>query len=100
MFAPANSAHFALSIPSVRNDFKVLAFDGTEAISTLYAVRIELLSENPDFDLEGLLGQPAFLQFGLSGEGIHGHIEDVYVGEAGRRLARYHLTLVPVLHYL
>ncbi|MEI2574279.1 contractile injection system protein, VgrG/Pvc8 family, partial [Pseudomonas aeruginosa] len=70
------------------------------AISTLYAVRIELVSENPDFDLEGLLGQPAFLQFGLSGEGIHGHIEDVYVGEAGRRLARYHLTLVPVLHYL
>ncbi|HBN8244545.1 type VI secretion system tip protein VgrG [Pseudomonas aeruginosa] len=100
MFAPANSAHFALSIPSVRNDFKVLAFDGAEAISTLYALRIELLSENPDFDLEGLLGQPAFLQFGLSGEGIHGHIEDVYVGEAGRRLARYHLTLVPVLHYL
>ena len=33
MFAPANAAHFTLLIPSVRNDFKVLAFDGTEAIS-------------------------------------------------------------------
>ena len=38
MFAPANTAHFAILIPSVRNDFKVLAFKGTEAISSLYAI--------------------------------------------------------------
>ncbi|MDA8486966.1 contractile injection system protein, VgrG/Pvc8 family, partial [Pseudomonas resinovorans] len=59
-----------------------------------------LVSENPDVDLEALLSQPAFLQFGLNGEGIHGRIEDVSVGEAGRRLTRYQLSLVPVLHYL
>ena len=100
MFAPANAAHFTLLIPSVRNDFKVLAFNGVEAISTLYAIHIELVSEYPDFDLESLLSQPAFLQFGLDGEGIHGHIEDVFVGESGRRLTRYQLTLVPALHYL
>ncbi|WP_154914274.1 type VI secretion system tip protein TssI/VgrG, partial [Pseudomonas fluorescens] len=46
------------------------------------------------------LSQPAFLQFGLKGEGIHGRIEEVFVGEAGKRLTRYHLTLVPALHYL
>ena len=100
MFAPANTAHFAILIPSVRNDFKVLAFKGTEAISRLYAIQVELVSEYPDFDLERLLSQPAFLQFGLNGEGIHGRIEDVYVGEAGKRLSRYHLSLVPDLHYL
>ncbi|MCF3194266.1 type VI secretion system tip protein VgrG, partial [Pseudomonas bubulae] len=100
MFAPANAAHFTLLIPSVRNDFKVLAFDGTETISRLYAIHIELVSEYPDFDLESLLSQPAFLQFGLDGDGIHGHIEDVFVGESGRRLTRYQLTLVPALHYL
>lgn len=100
MFAPANSAHFVLLIPSVRNDFKVLAFDGVEAISTLYAIKIELVSENSDFDLESLLSRQAFLQFGLNGEGIHGLIEDVFVGDAGKRLTRYHLTLVPALHYL
>ena len=33
MFAPANAAHFTLQIPSVCNDFKVLAFDGAETIS-------------------------------------------------------------------
>lgn len=100
MFAPANAAHFTLLIPSVRNDFKVLAFHGTEAISSLYAIQVELVSESPDFDLESLLSQSAFLQFGLNGEGIHGRIEDVFVGEAGKRLTRYHLTLVPALHYL
>ncbi|MFZ3280618.1 type VI secretion system tip protein TssI/VgrG [Pseudomonas sp.] len=100
MFRSANAAHFALHIPAIRHDFKVLAFSGTEAISTLYGIHIELVSEHPDFDLESLLSQPAFLQFGHNGEGIHGRIEDVLVGEAGKRLTRYHLTLVPALHYL
>lgn len=100
MFGPANAAHFSLHIPAVRHDFKVLAFDGSEAISTLYAIRVELVSEHPDFDIESLLSQLAFLQFGLKGEGLHGRIEDVWVGDAGKRLTRYHLTLVPALHYL
>ena len=100
MFASANAAHFTLVIPHVRNDFKVLAFKGTEAISSLYAIQVELVSESADFDLESLLSQPAFLQFGLRGEGIHGHIEEVFVGEAGKRLTRYQLTLVPALYYL
>ncbi|WP_339523216.1 type VI secretion system tip protein TssI/VgrG [Pseudomonas sp. EL_65y_Pfl2_R96] len=100
MFGSANTAHFALHIPAVRHDFKVFAFDGVEAISALYAIQVELVSENPDFDLESLLSQTAFLQFGLNGEGLHGHIEEVFVGEAGKRLTRYHLTLVSTLHYL
>jgi len=100
VFAQTNAAHFALSIPSVRNDFKVLAFDGTDSISCLYAIKVELVSEYPDFDLQSLLGQPAFLQFGLNGEGIHGRIEDVRAGEPGIRLTHYQLTLVPALHYL
>ena len=92
MFGSANTAHFTLQIPSVRNDFKVLAFDGSESISALYAIKVELVSEYPDFDLESLLSQPAFLQFGLNGEGIHGRIEDVSMGETGKRLTSYHLT--------
>jgi type VI secretion system secreted protein VgrG len=96
----ANTTQFELLIPSVRHDFEVLAFAGIEAISALYAIQVELVSEYPDFDLQSLLGQPAFLRFGLNGEGLHGRIEDVWVGESGRRLTRYQLTLVPALHYL
>ncbi|MFQ6572210.1 type VI secretion system tip protein VgrG [Pseudomonas sp. UM16] len=100
MFVSANTAHFELLIPTVRNDFQVLAFEGTEALSRLYAIRIELVSEYPDLDLESLLSQPAFLRFGLNGEGLHGRIEDVRGGDSGQRLTRYQLTLVPALHYL
>ncbi|RKS20193.1 type VI secretion system secreted protein VgrG [Pseudomonas sp. WPR_5_2] len=100
MFAPANAAHFTLEIPSVHNDFKVLAFEGTETISSLYSIVVELVSEYRDIDLEGLLGQPAFLRFGLDGEGLHGHIEGVGAHEVGQRLSRYRVHLVPALHYL
>ena len=100
MFAPANAAHFSLTLPTVSNDFKLLAFEGHEAISNLYAIRIELVSENPNIDLESLLNQPAFLQFGLRGEGIHGLIDDAEVGDRGKRLSRYHLTLRPRLYQL
>ena len=77
MFASANAAQFTLTIPTVRNDFKVLAFEGTETISALYSISVDLVSKYPDFDLESLLNQPAFLQFGLNGEGIHGHVTRV-----------------------
>ncbi len=66
MFAPANAAHFTLVIPTVRNDFKVLALEGIETISALYSVDVDLVSKYPDIDLENLLNQPAFLQFGRS----------------------------------
>ena len=100
MPASANLAHFTLLIPTVRNDFQVLAFEGTETISALYSIHIELVSEHPNFDLESLLNQPAFLQFGLNGEGIHGHIAGVSVGDVGKRLTRYRMHLVPALHDL
>lgn len=100
MFTPGNTAQFKLLIPTVHNDFKVLAFDGTETLSDLYAIKVELVSEHSNLDLESLLSQPAFLQFGLNGEGIHGRIEDVLIGESGKRLTRYQLVLVPALHYL
>ncbi len=93
MFGKGHCAPFSLHIPAIRHDFKVLAFTGTEAISQLYAFRIELVSEYADFDLESLLSQPAFLQFGLAGEGIHGRIENVMLGESGKRLTRYELSV-------
>ncbi|MFI8226852.1 type VI secretion system tip protein VgrG [Pseudomonas sp. NPDC085632] len=100
MFSTGSCAPFTLQIPAIRHDFAVLAFDGDEAISSLFAFRIELVSERADIDIEPLLSQPAFLQFGLNGEGVHGRIEDVQIGESGKRLTHYQLTLVPALYYL
>ncbi|WP_443190162.1 type VI secretion system Vgr family protein [Pseudomonas indica] len=100
MFQPADTPHFTLAIPDVRHDLQVLAFTGEEAISTPYAFQIECISECADLDLQTFLNQPAFLRFGHNGEGIHGLIHQFAQGESGKRLTRYHLTLVPRLFYL
>ncbi|QKV61392.1 type VI secretion system tip protein VgrG [Pseudomonas sp. 43A] len=100
MFSTGSCAPFTLQIPAFRHDFKVLSFNGAEAISQLYAIRVALVSERTDVDLEALLSRPAFLQFGANQEGIHGRIENVMLAESGKRLTRYELTLVPALHYL
>ncbi|WGK62404.1 type VI secretion system tip protein VgrG [Halopseudomonas sp. SMJS2] len=100
MFAPANTAHFSLAIPHLEHDFKVLAFQGTEAISQPYCFELDLVSERPDLDIEGLLHQPAFLSYAGPDQGVHGLIHSVAQGESGKRLTRYRITLVPRLAYL
>ena len=100
MFNPANQAHFTLSLEGVEHDFKVLEFQGREAISQPYRFDLELVSEHPDLDLESLLHRPAFLSFAPDGSGIHGLVHQAAQGESGKRLTRYRLTLVPQLAYL
>ncbi len=100
MFAPANQAHFTLSLEGVEHDFKVLEFRGREAISQPYRFELELVSERPDLDLESLLHRPAFLAIAPDGSGIHGLVHQAAQGESGKRLTRYRLTLVPQLAYL
>jgi len=100
MFAPANQAHFTLTIEGLEHDLKVLEFSGREAISQPYRFDLELVSERPDLNLETLLHQPAFLTLGHEGSGIHGVIHRIAQGESGQRLTRYSLSLVPQLAYL
>jgi len=100
MFAPANQAHFTLSLEGVEHDFKVLEFRGREAISQPYRFDLELVSERPDLDLESLMHRPAFLAFAPDGSGVHGLVHQAAQGESGKRLTRYRLTLVPQLAYL
>jgi len=100
MFAPANQAHFTLSLEGVEHDFKVLEFRGREAISQPYRFDLELVSERPDLDLQSLLHRPAFLAFAPDGSGVHGLVHQAAQGESGKRLTRYRLTLVPQLAYL
>jgi len=99
MFAPANRAHFTLSLPGLEHDFKVLEFRAREAISQCYRIELQLVSEQPDLDLESLLQHSAWLDLG-NGTGLHGLIHHAAIGESGKRLTRYRLELVPQLHYL
>ena len=100
MFSPANQAHFSLTIDTLEHDLQVLSFTGTEGISQPYAFDVELVSENPDLDLETLLHKQAFLALDINGSGIHGQIYRVAQGDAGKRLTRYKVSMVPQLQYL
>ncbi|MFN3582229.1 MAG: contractile injection system protein, VgrG/Pvc8 family, partial [Pseudomonas sp.] len=100
MFAAANQPHFSLLIQGLTHDFKVLEFTGHEAISKPYRFELDLISEQPDLDIETYLHQPAFLAFAANGKGVHGIIHSIAQSEAGRRMTRYRITLVPQLAYL
>ena len=71
-----------------------------EAISQPYRFEVELISEQPDLDLQSQLHQPAFLAFSPDGLSIHGLIYQVAQDESGKRLTRYTLSIVQQLSYL
>ncbi|MFC6692707.1 hypothetical protein ACFQD2_19310 [Pseudomonas lini] len=52
MFNPSNETHFSLTVEDYVGDLQVLSFTGTEGISQPYRFDLELVSENPDLDLE------------------------------------------------
>ena len=100
MSTSANHARFTLTIDGDQNELKVLEFTGKETISQPYRFDLELVSERPNIDLEGLLHRQAFLSFGPRNCGIHGQIYRVGQGDSRKRLTRYQVSLVPHLAYL
>lgn len=100
MFAPANQSAFNLTLDGLASDLKVYSFSGTEALSQPYCFDLELVSEQPDLDLEGLLHRPVYLGFDDQGHGVHGLVYRVAQGDSGRCLTRYQISLVPQLAYL
>ncbi len=96
----ANQAHITLAITGVETDLQVLGFDGHEKLNQPYRFDIEVVSEQPDLDLETLINRPAYLAFGPAGRGVHGVIHSIGQGDSGKRLTRYTLNLRPQLAYL
>ncbi|WP_460136987.1 type VI secretion system tip protein TssI/VgrG [Pseudomonas sp. S1_E04] len=91
------SSRFKLILPHITTDFQVLAFKGQEVLDQPYFIQMQVVSENPGLDLEALLHQPVYLDFGEASEGLHGHVYAIGRDAPGRRLTRYHLTLAPRL---
>src|SRR5690606_8402183 len=97
MFAPAKAAHFTLTLPRIDHDFKVLAFRAREAISQRYRIELQLVSDQPDLDLEALLQHNAWLDLG-NGTGLHGLIHHAAIGKSGRRMTGDRRELEPHVH--
>lgn len=94
------SSRFKLILPLINSSFQVLAFKGSEVLDQPFFIQVQWVCENPSLDLEALLNQPAYLDFGEANEGLHGQVYAVGRDDPGRRLTRYHLTLAPRLAWL
>lgn len=88
---------FKLILTEITNDFQVLAFKGREVLDQPYFITVQLVSENPSLDLEALLHQPAYLDFGGADAGLHGQVYAIGRDDPGIRLTRYRITLAPRL---
>jgi type VI secretion system secreted protein VgrG len=101
MSHPANIPTITLNIQGEsKNSFLVVSFTGEEAISRLYEITINVVTEREPEEFKKLLHKEAFLCFGENGEGLHGHIYSIKKGKTGTRLTSYTLVLTPFLHYL
>lgn len=100
MSSALNPVLFTLDIEGVSHELQVLEFRAREAINQPYEVHLELVSDRRDIDLHALHHRAAFLCFSPGGGGLHGQIQTLAEGDAGHRLSRYQMTLVPRLAYL
>ncbi|WPO00113.1 type VI secretion system tip protein VgrG [Pseudomonas sp. MUP55] len=91
------SSHFKLMIPGCTANLQVLAFKGSECLDQPYFIQVQLVSDNPDLDLEALLHQPVYLYLGEADQGLHGLVYAIGRDAPGARLTRYRLTLAPRL---
>ncbi|NWD69864.1 type VI secretion system tip protein VgrG [Pseudomonas gingeri] len=95
-----SAPRFTLTLSGLKQGLEVLAFKGTEAISQPYRFELELVSRQPDLNLDELLHRQGFLAFNADGAGVHGQVYSIGQGDTGQRWTHYQLTLVPQLAYL
>lgn len=76
-------------------------FDVSDRISSLFEIRLVVVSENPDIDFEAVIGQP--MRFSLHAgssrtwTGVCSHMQQLRVEE--HFLSTYEITLVPTLWF-
>ncbi len=78
-------------------DLEVVRFDGNEGVSELFRFDVEMVSRDPDVDIDAMLGANAVLTLSLpEGERkIHGIVSRFELTGMGRQLAHYSARLVP-----
>ncbi|MFJ2281886.1 contractile injection system protein, VgrG/Pvc8 family [Pseudomonas sp. NPDC087803] len=100
MFDSVNEPSFRLDVAGLPAPFEVLAFTGSEGISQAFAIEVDLLVEDPQLDLAGLLYRSAFLQFGPGRNGLSGQLQSVVQQDHGEGCRLCRVTLGPKLSCL
>ena len=77
--------------------FKVVAFTGTEAVSTQFSFDLDVISAERDLKFESVLGKPAFLRVhGVNGDRyVHGIVRRIEETSRSAEFSRFAIVLVP-----
>lgn len=107
MFLKANEERFLFNVQDSDIEFSLVKLSGVEEVSTVFSIEIELVSKQPDIQLNALIGKAAAVtlmdQTGDENEQtryIHGIISAAHIGEEGVRQSSYQVTLVPKIWLL
>lgn len=102
MFLKADEERFFFDVAESADSFQLVRMHGSESLSTPFEIAIEVVSENPEIELTGLLNSSAVLKLldqscdeNEHTRYIHGIIAAAESGETGVRQTTYYLTLVP-----
>jgi len=97
--AHVGGADLSLLTPIGQDTFVLAGFSGTEEISRLFNIKLELLAENnKDVALDRLIGQPAAVELALPTGGsrlFNGIVHRVSQGARSARFTSYHAEVVP-----
>ncbi|WP_248800309.1 contractile injection system protein, VgrG/Pvc8 family [Pseudomonas sp. MWU13-2105] len=91
MFDPVNEPFFRLDVAGLSHPLIVSAFTGEEAIDELFAFELDVLDEEGELDLGGLMYRSCYLALGTGNGGFHAQIQGVNLTLQG--LARGHCRL-------
>ncbi len=103
VFDTGTNLKFAFEAEAAPEVFRVLGFEGEEALFECYALTIELVSEHFDLDLHALLDTPAklfILHAHAEPRYIHGVIAEIERRGSGFDRTYYRVLLAPALHRL
>ncbi|RLU03621.1 MAG: type VI secretion system tip protein VgrG [Ketobacter sp.] len=102
MSFPANNSRFALQVPSLDDEVRVVSFRYQAAIATPFECIVELASERRDLPLDKLLGKSAVLTLydERHPRHIHGEMVQLAQGSIGKRFTSYRVTLRPKIALL
>ena len=79
-------------------DLRIVRYAGHEGLSELFQFEITLAADDPALSPTDLVGRTAHLEIDAEGDEIrhvHGIVSRFELGDQGKKLSYYHLTLVP-----
>lgn len=93
---------YRLSIDGLAQALQVVRFEGHEAISELFEIRVTLSCDDEALAFSQAVGRPAVLTASTERDvrHFHGIVSRFEQGEEGEPLTTYHVTLVPLVYRL